>query len=323
MNTPINIKANNLLKVNDNRISTKDMKPAIMKSGYLLEQRVEDVLRQKEYTVQANAALPYSDSEKSGEYDIDATKSVKVFKEKDGINYLTLQLMCECKNNAQPVVFFINDLPNMYQNKYEVKVSGIPIEFWDGTGWVSLGEFAGIDRYHHYCTGSVATQWCTFQMKKSDPKVWMAFHTDEENNTFNRLINAVNYQISENDYDSISPLQSALALNKNSYVDVNLYYLCVILQKDLYSASLNNERLSLKKVRYIHFCKEFYSSKSKDIQTYHFDVIQEKHLPDYLNIIESEMTNISNSLRRQKDKVVKSTMKIIDEAKSSTGAFVV
>ena len=124
----------NRQQTDNDEISAKQMKEAIIRSGYLLEQRVEDILRKEDYFVQANPVFPYPDTEKSGEYDIDAVKSFGIYKPKQEpweFNAIHLQILCECKHNPQPLVFFIKEATDedSLLDRYDIKLSGFPLRF--------------------------------------------------------------------------------------------------------------------------------------------------------------------------------------------------
>lgn len=290
-------------------VSLNDMKTAILKSGYLLEQRVEDVFKKREYTVEANVVFPDPYEEKSREYDLDATKTTEVFKGGLTSHYLSFSVLCECKNNPQPLVFFTKDISDdIFQ--YDIKVSGMPVRFWDDGAYIGLCDFTNIKRFHHHCSGVVATQWCTFSQKKKD-NTWMASHSDEQHDAFTTLLKAIDYQIGRH-YDSWSP-----DYPQRSDVDINIYYPLVILSGSLYSAILQNGKLALNKTKHVHFRKEIYQPSIECVDTYHIDVIQEQYLPTYLKMIGVEVTKIRNSLRRQKQKVIASINEIVKEASKS------
>ncbi|MBI3646468.1 MAG: hypothetical protein HY233_10950 [Acidobacteriales bacterium] len=59
------------------KISLEETKDALLRSGYLLEHRIEDLLRQKAYYVEANEAYPDPESGKSRELDIYAIGALK------------------------------------------------------------------------------------------------------------------------------------------------------------------------------------------------------------------------------------------------------
>lgn len=70
----------------------------------------------------------------------------------------------------------------------------MPVKIWKEDGYISLSEFAGMEKFHHYCKGPIATQYCTFQLKRGKSS-WIALHSEEQHDTFNSLIKALEYEI--------------------------------------------------------------------------------------------------------------------------------
>ena len=289
------------------QIPTKQMKDAIQRSGYLLEQRVEAVLTEEGYFVQTNSVFLDPDTGKSREIDIDAISAKRIYKK--GYNFVFPNILCECKNNLQPVVFFTKESLISFLHHEQVKVSGIPVKFWQGNEYISLSEFTGMEKFHHYCKAPIATQYCTFQLKK-DKSSWIAFHSEEQHDTFDSLIKALDYQIGKH-FDGWS-LPNKL---EEEEVNVQIYYPLVILQGDLYSAALKNNRLALRKEKHIQFRKEVFMPRSNEVETYQIDIINEEFLSNYLKIIDSEVSKVKRVFERQRPKVFLSIEKIVKEAK--------
>lgn len=294
-------------QVGDGRIATKQMKEAIIRSGYLLEQRVEPIIRQAFGYVETNPAFRDPDTGKSREIDIRALAGVGVYR-KEG-SFIFPMLLCECENNSQPIVFFTSESPISFTYCEDLRASGIPVQFWDNDGYISLADFTGMEKFHHYCKGEVATQYCSFQLKK-DKSSWFAFHSEEQHDTFNSLIKAVDYEVDSHFKDWDLPDQ----INEEN-INIQIYYPLLILQGDLYSAHLENNRLMLRKAKHIQFRKQFFSSYKNEVETYQIDVIVEDYLSRYLEIIENEIEKIKKALQRKKGKVFESIEKIVKEAK--------
>jgi hypothetical protein len=290
-----------------NSISIKQMKDAIQKSGYLLEQRVEPILVEQGYYVQTNSVFPDPETGKSREIDISALSAIHVFK--NGYNYIFPALICECENNSQPIVFFTKESPVSFLHHQEVKVSGIPVKFLKGDEFISLSEFTAMEKFHHYCKGPIATQYCTFQLKK-DKSSWIAIHNEEQHATFDSLIKALEYEIDKHFAGWALPDEA-----KEEEVNIQIYFPLVILQGDLYSASLKDNHLTLRKSKHIQFRKEFFLSRTNEVETYQIDVIAEEYLTDYLKLIDSEMTKIKKAFQRQKKSLILSIEEIVKEAK--------
>ena len=294
-------------QIGDGRIATKQMKEAIQQSGYLLEQRVEPIIRQTFGYVETNPVFRDTDTGKSREIDIRALAGVGVYR-KEG-SYIFPMLLCECENNSQPVVFFTSESPISFTYCEDLRVSGIPVQFWDNDGFVSLADFTGMKKFHHYCKGEVATQYCSFQLKK-DKSSWLAFHNEEQHDTFNSLIKAVEYEVDDHFKGWSLPEQV-----DEEDINIQIYYPLLILQGGLYSAYLKDNRLMLRKAKHIRFRKQFFSSYKNQVETYQIDVIMEDYLSRYLEIVESELEGIKKVLQRKKGKVFESIEKIVQEAK--------
>lgn len=290
-------------------ISTEQMKEAIEKSGYLLEQRVEQILSNAGYYVEANPVFPDPETGKTRELDISAISVTQIYRK--GYNFVFPVLICECENNVQPIVFFIKESPISFLHHYEVKVSGIPVKFWQKDGYIGLSDFTGMERFHHYCKGKVSTQYCSFQLKK-DKSSWMAFHDEKHHNTFNSLIKALNYEITKH-YDGWKPPDRLEEQNTN----IQIYYPVVVLQGELFTAELRRKDITLKKVKHIQFRKEFFSARINKTETYQIDIISEKYLHNYLKIIESEVEKIKKTFQRKRKQVTISIEKIVQEIRKS------
>jgi len=291
------------------QISTKQMKEAIQKSGYLLEQRVEPILTKEGYFVQMNSVFPDPETGKSREIDISALSASQVYK--GGFNFIFPTLLCECENNAQPIVFFTKESPISFLHHEEIKVSGTPVKFWQKDGYIRLSEFAGMEKFHHYCKGAIATQYCTFQLNRKDKSSWIALHREEQHDAFNSLIKALEYEIAEHFDSWVLPGKL-----EEETVNIQIYYPLVILQGNLYTASLENNHFTLRKSKHVQFRQEFFSPRTNKVETYQIDVISEEYLRDYLKIIDSEMVKIKKVFQRQKRNVILSIEKIVNQAKS-------
>jgi hypothetical protein len=290
-----------------NTISTKQMKDVIQKSGYLLEQRVESILTKEGYFVQTNPAFLDPETGKSREIDINALRAIRVYKKGD--NFVFPTLLCECENNLQPIVFFTKESPVSFLHYEEVKVSGVPVKFWQEDGYIGLPEFTGMQRFHHYCEGAIATQYCTFQLKK-DKSSWMAFHSEEQHGTFDSIIKDLEYEIAKHFDGWVLPDKT-----EEEMVNIQIYYPLLILQSGLYCGSLKNNRLALTKSKHVQFRKEFFLPRTNEVNTYQIDVISEKYLLDYLKIIESEILKVKKVFQQRRQKARLSIEKIVEEAK--------
>ncbi len=300
-------------------ITVKEMRESVFRSGYLLEQRVESMLQKRGYYVEANAAYPDPITGKSREIDIDATSSVKISRQ-DGLIFP--RLLCECENNRQPIVFFVKDSPFSFLYREEVKYAGLPVKFLERSDssidssqnesnneyYVSLSEFLNFEKYHHYCKGSISTQYCTFT-RKSSGKPWVAFHEDVQHTSLTNLVFALEASI-EHYYKNYSIPEE----DEIEEVNIEIYYPLLILQGPLYTASIKETKLNLQRSEHVQYRKEYFS---KDKQgSYQIDVITEPFLCRYVDLIEKEMERTKGILKRKKEIVRESLDRIVDKARN-------
>ena len=140
--------------------------------------------------------------------------------------------------------------------------------------------------------------------------MWVALHNEQQHDTFNSLIKALEYRISEH-YDGWVLRDMA----EEEAVNIQIYYPLVILQEDLYSASLENKSISLRKAKHVQFRKEIFLPRENKVETYQIDVITEGYLPDYLKIINTEIGKIKKIFQRHRSDILTSIEKIVEEAK--------
>jgi len=299
-------------------ITIKEMRESIFRSGYLLEQRVESMLQERGYYVEANAAYPDPSTGKSREIDIDAVAAVKISREYD---LIFSRLLCECENNKQPIVFFIKDSPISFLYHEEVKCAGLPVQFLtrgrtpingakkeSDNEYIGLSEFLNFEKYHHYCKGPISTQYCTFTRK--DPgKPWVAFHEDAQHRSLTDLIFSLEASI-EDYYKNYSIPEE----EEVEQVNIEIYYPLLILQGPLYAASVKETKLKLLRSEYVQYRKEYFSKDKHE--TYQIDVIAESFLPHYLDMIEKEMERAKNILKRKKEIVRESLDRLVEKARN-------
>jgi hypothetical protein len=289
-------------------IPIAEMRAAIRRSGYLVEQRVEPIFARMGFFVEMNPVYPDPETGKSREIDIYASSGITLYRGHEDV--LLPSVICECVNNPQPIVFFVRDLINSGSFYEDVRVAGIPAKLWDGYGYDSVPSFAGMGRYHHYCGGPYATQYCTFQKKKGSSEDWMALHNDEQHEVFNSLVRYLEFDISRMFETWTLPRR----LSEESVV-VRLYYPLVVLQGRMFAASVKRGQIVLRESNHVQFRKEVFQRRSDSVEQYQIDVITEKYLPSYLKMVERETGKARSVFRRKKKEVWRSIARIVADIK--------
>jgi hypothetical protein len=269
-----------------------------------METRIEEVFGREGFYVQPNAAFRDPDTGKSREIDIHAGAGRKL--DRDGRNMFYSIILCECENNRNPVVFFTKRYPITSLHDVEVKASGNPLKFWQADHFMTLSDFIGFNKFHHYWTKPMATQYCSFQLKK-DRSGWIALHPEEQHDTFNSLIRALEHYIDEHFRYVLSTKFD------EDCSEIQIYYPTVVLQGDLYRADEINGRLYITKNNHIIFRKQHFLPNNKASDTYHIDVITENYLPDYLNMVDTQSDRFKKIFQRKRNDWQLSIKKIVQE----------
>jgi len=286
------------------KISHEEMRDAIASSGYLLEQRIKPTIERRGYFVETNQAYPDPQTGISREYDISAMGGFRLFRNRN--DFLFPYILCECENNSVPIVFFETGSPISFLFHMEVKCSGVPVKLWKNGEWVPLSFALNFEKFHHYCRGKITTQYCSFS-KKGDR--WTATHLDPQHQTLNKLIDALEAEITEHYSNWRLPVRG-----EKEPVNIQIYYPLVVVQGDLYLAKQSRQGLKMRKVRHVQFRRELWSANRKD--TYQIDVIHESFLGSYLKMIDSEVEAVKRRFVKQRKNIQSSIDKLIAEART-------
>jgi len=270
-------------------ISRQEAADAMLRSGYLLESRVQTTLRGRHYFAQANAVYKDPDTGKSRELDIHALDAKEAGPNEH--DFLFNALLIECVNNPQPMVFIMREAsPADFLQRGDIRLSGLPAKLRDkpsGTRWVDLAEAFQLDKYHHYCKGRTSTQFCSFH-RKQEKGQWMAMHEGAHFDAFKKLCDAVDFYQNQH-FQQYSP-------EGPEWVNVQVYYPILVVQGELLEANPTRRSVRLKKSRHVQFRR--FVAGVPDETSYQIDVVQERHFAGYLDMIERELARLSNQLRK-------------------------
>jgi hypothetical protein len=285
--------------MNNDKITKEQAKDALLRSGYLIESRMETFLRDRKYSVETNVVVPDLLTGKSRELDLNAVKTDSVSIGRSV--FVSVCLLIECENNPQPIVFITKEHPRAQVHHFQVKLSGlptwIPVELagYEGPIKEYLPDFLRMNEYHHYCNMRIATQFCSFTKKKDskEKEGWMAKHMDEHFGSFSKLSMAVDHIAGEF-------YKSGWNVREPTPVIV-FYYPIVVVQGELLEARTHKRSFSLFKSNFIQYRHStIEEGKEKE---YHIDITTERYLPKYLNIVEAELQETKRRLRQKGTKI--------------------
>ena len=161
------------MAIRNEAISFDDAKDALSRSGYLLESRLDACLRGHHYDVATNVVFPDPLTAKSREMDLYASTR-RELSTQFCLDEIANVLLIECVNNPQPIAF-LTDAPG--RSLLPLLAATVPADIPGANGRMAVPAFLGLERYHHYCSTPVATQFCSF-VRKGRTREWMATHDE-------------------------------------------------------------------------------------------------------------------------------------------------
>jgi hypothetical protein len=129
------------------KITRAEIKDALLRSGYLIEARVEAYVRSRwKALVDTNASYQDPDTGKPREIDLFALGARKVGPEE--LDMLFTFLVVECVNNPNPMVLLTKEAQSSFLHHNDIKFSGLPVKIRSGPKrWKSLADYLGMQKY--------------------------------------------------------------------------------------------------------------------------------------------------------------------------------
>ncbi len=276
------------------KITEAETRRALQRSGYLMEYRVEVLLRRRGWYIEANSAYEDSDTQKSREIDIYAIIGRPVGTgPKDR---LFSSVLVECVNNPQPIAFITK---NPYIREWAVDdIKGVfdPEEvFVEGsTEPINVGHLLKIASYHHYCRGRLASQFCSFNYK-SDKKEWMAWHDEVHFNAFSTLVKALEYRFTQ------------FELLPGIYINWEFINPVVVVQGDILDVRCAGGKVGFRKTEHMKFRRTVIWKGEE--RSYMIDVVTERALPRFVAMLEKELKQSAFRVKRHVE-IIKATLRI-------------
>jgi hypothetical protein len=272
-----------------------DVHAAIVRSGYLLEQRVETVLLAAGYEVHASRRVPDNETGKVREMDLLAEKrelqTIQQAKERPAVD---ASLIIECINSRLPLVFF--EKPITWTESYPVRtLLGVPLFVPDApnsSGFYLLEDEAGVSWQRtitHW-----ATQYCGFEEKHGKDRRLEATQHNDHHGTFDKLI-------AESERCADGVMNEALIVAGWMGGWLTLVRPVVVLQGRLLAATVQGETVSLTPRDHIHYLRR---GMFKDRRVaWVVDIVTEAGLPAYLLGISKTLDKVRTYCMTQRDAV--------------------
>ena len=291
------------------KITRAEMKDALLRSGYLLELRVESILRERWGYVETNATYSDKETGKSREFDLYGLSAHKVGSE--DLDFIFGVLLIECINNPQPLAILTKEPLVGFLHHQEVKLAGLPVKIPNRgfrNGWQRMSEYLGMEGFHHYCNGRVGTQYCSFIKKKSGRNdEWMAMHEGSHYDSFRKLCDVTDYYVDKH--------FKSWRFGGPEHVNIEFYYPLVIVQGDLVEAHETKRSVGFRAAEHIQL-RQSVAVNGKEMN-YQIDVIRERYLPKYLEMVGVELEKVARLLRRRRKEVRSAMDLIVEEAKNA------
>jgi len=277
-----------------------------LKSGYLLENRLESILDKHGYFVDANNVYEDPITTKSRELDLYALGAQRVWKEHQ---FVFPCLLVECINNPQPIAFITKEPQTPFLHHNYFKISGIPVKILEEDeedSWISITDYLNMDKYHHYCTGRVATQYCSFKKKKGSSN-WMAFHEERHFDCIKKLCDAVNYNRDKH--------FEGWVFDEDEDLNLQMYYPIVVLQGGLFDARPSKTGVHIYSTEHIIFKQN--AIVNGEECTYLIDVIKESFFEKFLAFVDDEIAKTVRRIQRRKPQIRRSIDEIASRGKKA------
>lgn len=284
------------------RPTIQQIKEALDRSGYLMEQRLCPLLERRGYYVTPNHEYEDPDSGKSREIDIHALDIVSLYRQTFD-DMLSHVLLVACKNNHFPVIAFTHD--NVLRGMdvvMSITKAGYPLAVYRGEDSEDedIEPFLRLGDYHHYYQAQrVASQYCRVMGRKStgqgQPLQYAADHGDLYDD-LDSLIKAVEAEVAE--YKEVATRQAEQMPPDTEEDDINLVviYPVLVLAGDLYECRQTRGDVRLRKANHLVLIRRV---KSRAIKGEFFiDLVQESYFDRYLRLIHRERERVAKRLRR-------------------------
>jgi hypothetical protein len=263
----------------------EEYRRAIKDSGYLLEVRVANVLRERGYLMTPNSPIPHpEESSELIEIDVEATD---MYMASDGTWSSTeTTLLIECKLNSQPIAFFSQPEQSPGTNACLMAYYADPI-----SDSHDLLDFMAIEKWHHYARSvTVASQFCSFK-KQGQGKI-----TTDPCPTYRESLNRLCMATAAN---SLRSKGSSPERNRIDGYFIRFVYPILVAAGPLLSVITEAEGPRL--AREDHILLHRGARVGGNLHEYLIDVVTERALPTLLDTIQAEAEILARWAKAHRD----------------------
>ena len=277
---------------NEEQMTDAQRDEAVLRSGYLLEYRVGQLLEKLGWSTQVNAPFLDARTNVSREFDVLSLQGEQAGPHDADVVFGVL--LIECINNPQPLACFVRTGDLLLPEEWLVKLSGTPIKLPPSSGvraldqWTPLPVVLRMHEYHHAClAGQFATQYCSFEWSKHKKK-WMALHDEAHFGVLSVLIAATQYHI-EVHYSSWSPGKP-----EQEPINIQMYYPILVLQGELLSVRPTRRGLLTRSVSHVRL--RYSVVRAQREEYYMIDIVTERAIRRLVRTIANEVTETARRL---------------------------
>ena len=287
----------------DGIIEGEEIKTALSTSGSLLEGRIAQALQNITAYVELNRFLADPrDESKSIEVDVWGRFPECIDQENQSV--VAAETLIECKNNSQPVVFFLKSQSDRWSNENHIKYSGFPESSADPESHyhVSLHELLAMKDWHHYCQApEIATQLCGFsrdqaaeeqkKQQQTNRKLplprgdwcWKAESMEQYSKSFSNLCIATEWAGGGN-----------VDLRQQN-IQLQFSYPIIVFQRPFYEARMSGAEVDLRRSDRLQLHHS--ASVGGRVIRNQIDVVSETAFPALIEVIVAELRQIASSIR--------------------------
>lgn len=220
----------------------KEIKNALEKSGYLLEQRICPILDKYAFYTIPNEQYQDQDTGESREIDIFAIYMNPLYRS-DFSDTFEVRLVVECKNNKTPVVFMSQENPIPESLSGWILVNGYP----DGIYEKKYEEVTSIEDYFHFKKfhHNYKVKWISRQFCQLKPKIINKGSSNEEikwESTHETLYESIEKLVKAAEYFS-SDIKNSISLEEDTkdFIHLGIVYPILLFSGQMYECRIQGK----------------------------------------------------------------------------------